>query len=61
MNSYGLTVFAKNGETLLNEKIEAANDHEAKALAEQQLKEKGFEHHTSRLTSPKGQLLLFHR
>lgn len=60
MKQYKLTVFEKNGEKLLDETFEAANDQEAKQKGEQLLKEKGYKEKTYRCTSPAGKLLLFH-
>lgn len=59
--SYVLTVFAKNGEKLLDEVIEAANDAEGKKSAEALLMEKGYTEHTHRFVSPDARLILFHR
>ncbi|MGG1571963.1 YhzD family protein [Fictibacillus sp. NRS-1165] len=61
MNKYFLTVYDKSGEKLLDETIQAKDDHEAKALGEERLKEKEFSERTHRLTTPAGALLLFHR
>ncbi|EIT85866.1 hypothetical protein A374_08524 [Fictibacillus macauensis ZFHKF-1] len=61
MKKYFLTVYAKNGEKLLDEAIEAATDQEAKAFGTARLTEKEFSEHTHRLISPAGSLLLFHR
>ncbi|QED47120.1 YhzD family protein [Cytobacillus dafuensis] len=60
MKTYKLTVFEKNGEKLLNESFQAADDHEAKGMGEKMLKEKGFDEKTFRCTSPAGKLILFH-
>ncbi|MBE3570282.1 MAG: hypothetical protein IMW92_09285 [Bacillales bacterium] len=60
MKEYTLTVFQKNGEKLLDDTFEAANDYEAKEKGSQILKEKGFTDYTHRCTSPAGKLLLFH-
>jgi hypothetical protein len=61
MQTYIVTVFDKTGEKLLDEAFEAKNDTEAKVMGEKILKEKQFANHTSRVTSPKGKLVLFHR
>ncbi|KQL55087.1 hypothetical protein AN964_17285 [Heyndrickxia shackletonii] len=61
MPNYKLTVFEENGEKLLDETFEAANDAEAKKLGETILIEKGAIDKTHRCTSPSGKLLLFHR
>ncbi|MGC4377893.1 YhzD family protein [Fictibacillus sp. Mic-4] len=61
MKTYFLTAFDKSGEKLLDETIQAENDQEAKKLGEARLKEANCHEHTHRLTSPAGQLLLFHR
>lgn len=61
MANYTLTVYEQNGNKLLEEVIEASTDQEAKELGEKRLEQDGFQNHTSRLTSPKGQLLIFHR
>lgn len=61
MKTYIVTVFDKTGEKLLDESFEAANEEEAKVKGEQILKEKNFENHTSRVTSSKDKLVLFHR
>jgi YhzD-like protein len=60
LKEYTLTVFQKNGEKLLDDTFEAANDHEAKEKGSQILKEKGFSDYTYRCTSSAGKLLLFH-
>lgn len=56
-----LTVFEKSGEKLLDETIQASNDTEGRTLAEQMLKEKGYEEHTHRFVAPNARLVLFHR
>ncbi|MFC3883809.1 YhzD family protein [Bacillus songklensis] len=61
MGIYTLTVFEKDGEKLLDETFEAANDAEAKKLGETRLHELQFADKTHRCTSPSGKLLLFHR
>ncbi|MBS4171882.1 YhzD family protein [Bacillus sp. FJAT-49736] len=61
MPIYKLTAFEPNGEKILDESFEAANDTEAKSKGEVMLKEKGAIDKTHRCTSPAGKLLLFHR
>lgn len=61
MSIYKLTVFEPNGEKVMDESIEAANDDTAKDIGSKLLQEKGYEEMTHRLTSPGGKLLLFHR
>ena len=61
MSIYKLTVFEPNGEKVMDEPIEAANDDTAKDIGSKLLQEKGYEEMTHRLTSPAGKLLLFHR
>lgn len=61
MANYTLTVYEKTGEKVLEELIIAANDREAKDKGQNRLNAGNFQDHTSRLTSPKGQLILFHR
>lgn len=61
MSDYVLTVFEKSGEKLLDETIQASNDAEGKILAEQMLKEKGYEEYTHRFVAPNARLVLFHR
>jgi len=61
MNTYALTAYEKNGKKILDETISASNDSEAKQRGEARLAELNMQEKTHRLTSPKGQLLLFHR
>jgi len=61
MKTYTLTVFEKNGETLLDETFEANNDEEAKVVGLNKLVEKGYEDKTHRCVSPEAKLVLFHR
>jgi hypothetical protein len=61
MKTYIVTVFDKKGEKLLEESFQATNDQEAKSKGDQILKEKQFQKYTSRVTSPTGKLVLFHR
>ncbi|MBU5211861.1 YhzD family protein [Heyndrickxia oleronia] len=61
MAIYKLTAFEANGEKILDESIEAANEHEAKVKGEQLLSENNALEKTHRCTSPNGKLILFHR
>jgi hypothetical protein len=61
MPNYTLTVFEKDGTKLVDETFVAENDKEARAKGEALLEEKGYENHTSRVTSPMGKLVHFHR
>lgn len=61
MKTYTLTVFEKNGDTLLDETIEANNDEEAKEIGKRKLIEEGYEEKTYRCVSQDAKLLLFHR
>jgi YhzD-like protein len=61
MNTYALTAYESNGEKILDESISAQSDSEAKEQGEARLAELNMQEKTHRLTSPKGQLLLFHR
>ncbi|WP_026583971.1 YhzD family protein [Bacillus sp. J33] len=61
MNTYKLTAFEPDGEKILDEAFQAANDEEAKGIGEKLLKEKGLDEKTHRCTSPAGKLILFHR
>ena len=61
MPTYTLTVYEKDGTKLVEETFEAANDKEGRKKGEELLKEKHFEHHTSRVTSSSGKLVHFHR
>lgn len=60
MAIYKCTAFEKNGEKLLDETIEAANDTEAKEQAVRLLTEKNLINKTHRLVSSEGKLILFH-
>lgn len=60
MKNYKLTAFEANGEKLLDETFQAANDDAAKKQGEQLLLEKNLLEKTHRCTSPNGKLLLFH-
>lgn len=60
MKTYKLTAFETNGEKILDESIQAANDEAAKEFAEKMLTEKNLLERTHRCTSPSGKLLLFH-
>ncbi|WP_028781947.1 YhzD family protein [Thalassobacillus devorans] len=61
MKAYALTVFAKDGEKLLDESFEAADDNDAKQIGQNKLQEHGYEEHTHRCVAPEGHLVLFHR
>ena len=61
MRTYVLTVFAKDGEKLLDESLSAENDTEAKKVGQARLDEKGYSEHTHRCVSPEAKLVLFHR
>lgn len=61
MAIYYLTVFEKNGETLLNESFEAQNEREAKEIGQRKLEEHNFINKTHRCTSSSGKLILFAR
>ncbi len=58
---YALTVYAKDGENLLDETFAADNDEEAKSLGQKRLDEEGYTEHTHRCVSPDARLVLFHR
>ena len=60
MAIYILTAFEPNGEKIVEERIEASSDQEAKARGEQFLSENQLQDKTHRLVSPEGKLLLFH-
>ncbi|GGH88069.1 hypothetical protein JOD43_003598 [Pullulanibacillus pueri] len=61
MRKYILTVFKKDGTKLLDESFEAADDKEARRIGEQRLDEQQYSDYTSRVTSPTGKLVHFHR
>ncbi|MEQ6377254.1 YhzD family protein [Bacillaceae bacterium S4-13-56] len=61
MKKYFLTVFEKDGSSLLDEVFEEENDRQAKTKGEQLLEEKGYLEHTHRCVAPEGHLVLFHR
>lgn len=61
MSIYKLTVFEPNGEKVMDESIEAANDDAAKEIGSKLLEKNNYEEMTHRLTSPVGKLILFHR
>ena len=61
MRNYVLTVFAQDGEKLLDESFPAENDTEAKKLGEEKLQEKNYQEHTHRCVTPEAKLILFHR
>jgi len=58
---YTLTVYAKDGENLLDETFSAQNDEEAKEMGTNKLSEHGYAEHTHRCVSPDARLILFHR
>lgn len=60
MKTYFLTAFEANGEKIVDERIEANNDEDAKKVGEKILAEKNLLEKTHRLVSPEGKLLLFH-
>jgi len=57
---YILTAFEPNGEKIVEERIEASSDQEAKERGERFLSENQLQDKTHRLVSPEGKLLLFH-
>ncbi|MCZ0757015.1 YhzD family protein [Anoxybacillus sp. J5B_2022] len=61
MPMFTLTAFDKNGEKLLDETFEAANEEEAKKIGEQKLREHHCYDKTHRCTTSSGKLILFHR
>ncbi|WP_257349454.1 YhzD family protein [Pseudalkalibacillus decolorationis] len=61
MKMYIVTVFEKSGEKIYEESFEAADNNEAKKTGQKILEENNYENHTSRVTSPAGELVLFHR
>ncbi|RSK26311.1 hypothetical protein EJF36_05240 [Bacillus sp. HMF5848] len=61
MATYFITVYAKDGEKLLDEAFEATSDRDAKQVGEDLLKEKQYDQHTHRCISSSGALILFHR
>lgn len=61
MPLFTLTAFDKNGEKLLDETFEAANEEEAKKIGEQKLREHDCYDKTHRCTTSSGKLILFHR
>lgn len=61
METYKLTAFDSSGEKLLDESFQAENDQTAKELGTNMLSEKNLQESTHRCTSPRGQLILFHR
>lgn len=60
MKTYHVTAFSPEGEKLLDETFEAANNEEAKRVGEQILREKNLWEATHRVVSPTGELVLFH-
>lgn len=61
MKNYVLTVFAPDGEKLMDESFPANNDNEAKKIGEEKLAVNNFLEHTHRCVSPEAKLVLFHR
>jgi hypothetical protein len=59
MQLYKLTAFEQNGEKIIEQSFEAANDQEAKEIGEKLLKEKDAYEKTHRCISPVGKLVLF--
>ncbi|MPQ25355.1 YhzD family protein [Bacillus paralicheniformis] len=59
MKSYYVTVFDTSGETLLNERFEAADDEEAKEKGRGMLKEKQLLEHTHRVVHSSGKIIVF--
>ncbi|WML49660.1 YhzD family protein [Neobacillus sp. PS3-34] len=60
MMTYKLTVFEQDGEKILEESFQAANDDSAKEIGGKMLEEKNFQDKTHRCASPAGKLILFH-
>lgn len=60
METYKLTAFEPNGEKILEEAFQAANDEAAKGIGEKMLTENNLIDKTHRCTSPRGKLILFH-
>ncbi|MCA1530929.1 hypothetical protein I6F46_38815, partial [Bradyrhizobium yuanmingense] len=58
MPMYTLTAFERDGEKLLDETFEAANDEEAKKIGEQKLRERGCWEKTHRCVNASGKLIL---
>jgi hypothetical protein len=58
--TYRITAFEADGEKLLDETFQAANDVEAKTTGEERLKENQLLEKTHRCVSPTGKLILFH-
>lgn len=61
MAEYTLTVYAKDGENLLDESFAAQNDDEAKEIGLNKLQEHDYAEHTHRCVAPDARLVLFHR
>lgn len=61
MRTYALTVFAKDGEKLLDESFTAENDTEAEKVGQSRLDDEGYSEYTHRCVSPEATLVLFHR
>ncbi|GGE44394.1 hypothetical protein GCM10011391_23970 [Pullulanibacillus camelliae] len=61
MPSYTLTVFEKDGQKLLEETFEAADDSAAREQGEARINTLDYSHLPSRVVSPIGKLVHFHR
>ncbi|MCF6411022.1 YhzD family protein [Pseudalkalibacillus salsuginis] len=61
MKMYIITVFDNKGEKIYEESFEATDNKEAKRIGQDILEDNDYENHTSRVTSPSGELVLFHR
>ncbi len=61
MAMYALTVYEKDGSKLLDEQFEAPDDQQARFVGESKLVDLGLSEKTSRVTSPAGKLVSFHR
>ncbi|WP_027963839.1 YhzD family protein [Halalkalibacillus halophilus] len=61
MKTYFLTVYAQDGNALVNETIEAETEESAIKMGKEKLEESDYIDTTHRLVSPDGRLLLFHR
>jgi hypothetical protein len=61
MPIYTITAFDQDGKKLVEETFEAAGDQIARKQGEARLEELGFADKTSRVISPVGKLVHFHR
>lgn len=59
MKKYVLTVFDKTGKNLLDEKFEAQNDEEAKAICERRLAKENYSNYSHRCVTSDAKLLIF--